>query len=40
MAGWQQQVLLRGVVTNHAMPAIAATPGPQGTNSPYREPRS
>lgn len=40
MAGPQQQMLLRGVVTNHAMPAIVAAPGPQGINSPHRDPRS
>lgn len=40
MAGWQRQVLLQGVVAIHAMPAIGAALGPQGINSPYREPRS
>ncbi|CAL9676183.1 hypothetical protein SUDANB176_07790 (plasmid) [Streptomyces sp. enrichment culture] len=34
MAGPQQHLLLRGVVASHAMPAIAAAPGPQGVNSP------
>lgn len=34
MAGPQQPWLLRGVVANHAMPAIVAAPGPQGTNDP------
>jgi hypothetical protein len=34
MAGPHQRLLLRDVVASHAMPAIAAAPGPQGTNDP------
>ncbi|GGW85289.1 hypothetical protein GCM10010350_82350 [Streptomyces galilaeus] len=33
-AGPQQPGLLRGVVASHAMPAVVAAPGPQGTNDP------